>query len=153
MKLQNAIDLLRSEYGASLVELAITLPLLLLLLMGVVDFGRCFYLAVEVVGAAQAGVEYGMQNPTDTTGMSNAAKDDAPNVPNLTVAAPTYGCECSDGTQYSAGCATTPTTCTYNVVYRVSVTASTTYTPLIPWPGVPSSVTLSTTAKMRTGKT
>jgi Flp pilus assembly protein TadG len=152
MKFKNPIDLLRNEHGSSLVELAFTLPLLLLLLMGAVDFGRAFYMAVEVVGAAHAGAEYGAQNPTDTAGMKIAAQDDAPNVASLSVTTPTYGCECSDGTQYSASCTSQPTTCAYNVVYLVKVTASATYTPMVPWPGVPSSLTLSKTAQMRSGK-
>jgi Flp pilus assembly protein TadG len=152
MKLKNSINLLSSEYGSSLVELAFTLPLLMLLLMGAVDFGRAFYMAVEVVGAAHAGAEYGAQNPTDTAGMKTAAQDDAPNVSSLSVPTPTYGCECSDGTQYSASCASQPTTCTNNVVYLVKVTASATYAPIVPWPGVPPSLTLTKTAEMRSGK-
>lgn len=153
MRFKKPIDLLRNEHGASLIELAITLPLLLLLLMGAVDFGRAFYLALEIAGAAQAGAEYGSENPTDTAGMKTAAQDDAPNVPSLTVTTPTYGCECSDGTGFSASCSSQPTSCTYNVVYLVTVTVSTTYTPLVPWPYVPSSLTLTNTSKMRSGKT
>ena len=98
MKKRNRFHLLRDENGASLVELAFVLPLFPLLLFGVVDFGRAFYVSVEIAGAAQAAAVYGSQNPTDTTGMQTAAQDDAPNVPNLSVGTPTYGCECSDGT-------------------------------------------------------
>ena len=67
-----------SEAGNSLVETGFFLPLLLLLLMGVADFGRAYYLAIEVAGAAHAGAVYGAQNITDTTGMQNAAKLNAP---------------------------------------------------------------------------
>jgi hypothetical protein len=108
---------------------------------------------VEIAGAASAGAEYGVTNPTDTAGMKTAAQDDAPNVPSLSVTTPTYGCECSDGTGYSASCTSAPTSCTYNVVYKVTVTVSATYTPLVPWPHVPSSLTMTNTAEMRSGKT
>jgi Flp pilus assembly protein TadG len=151
MKLKNRLHCLRDVDGASLVELAIVLPLFLLLLFGAVDFGRAYFLATEVAGAAHAGAEYGAQNPTDTAGIETAATDDAPNVPNLSVGTPSYGCECSDGTLYSASCNPAPTTCSANVVYRVSVTVSATYTPLFPWPKLPSSMSFSSTAVMRSG--
>jgi len=151
MKKRNRFDLLRNEYGGSLVELAMTLPLFALMLLGSVDFGRAYFLATEVAGAAHAAAVYGSQNPTDTTGMQTAAQDDAPNVPNLSVTTPTYGCECADGSSYSASCATTPSSCpsSLNVVYRVNVTVTGTYTPLLPWPGIPSSLSFSSTASMR----
>ncbi len=141
--------LLQGDRGASLVELALVLPLLMLLLMGAVDFGRAFYLAMEISGAAQAGAEYGTQNPTDTTGMSAAAQYDAPDVPNLVVAAPTYGCECASGTGFSASCANTPSCPSSNIVYRVTVSVSATYSPWFPWPKLPSSISLSSSATMR----
>lgn len=138
------------EQGSSLVELALTAPFLLLLLFGAIDIGRVYYLSMEVVGAAHAGAEYAVGNPTDTAGIQAAAAADAPNVPGLTTGTPTYGCECSDGTSYSANCGTTPT-CLNNVVYRVSVTATATYQTWFPWPGIPKSFTLSNSASMRSG--
>jgi Flp pilus assembly protein TadG len=149
MRRQSLSALPHSEHGASLVEMAILLPLFMLLLMGAVDFGRALYLSTEIVGAAQAAAVYGAQNPTDTTGMTAAAKDDAPAVSNLSVTNASYGCECSDGTSYSASCAAIPSCNTTTEVYRVNVTVTGAYTPLFPWPGVPSSIPLSSSASMR----
>jgi Flp pilus assembly protein TadG len=151
MKKRNRFDWLRDERGGSLVELGAMLPLFALMLIAVVDFGRAYYLAIEVAGAAHAAAMYGSQNPTDKTGMQNAAQDDAPNVPNLSVGTPTYGCECADGSSYSQNCSTTPSSCpsSLNVVYRVNVTVTGTYTPLLPWPGIPSSLALTSSASMR----
>ena len=143
--------LVRAERGASLVELALVLPILFLLLMGAVDYGRAFYLAMEVSGAAQAGAEYGSLYPTDSTGMVSAAQADAPNVSNLSVATPAYGCECADGTAYSTNCTTMPSCPSNNIVYRVTVATSATYAPLFPWPNIPSSMFLSSSATMRAG--
>jgi Flp pilus assembly protein TadG len=144
---------LREEGGASLVELAFVLPLFPLLLFGAIDFARAFYISVELAGAAQGAALYGSANPTDVTGMQSVAQDDAPNVPNLSVSTPTTGCECPDGTLYSQNCTAPPTTCTGGVFYvnRVNVTVTGTYSPLIPWPGVPSSMTLTSSASMRSG--
>jgi Flp pilus assembly protein TadG len=151
MKKRNRLDLFRNENGASLVELALIFPLFVLLMLGSVDFGRAYYLAIEVAGAAQAAAVFGSKNPADTAGMKVAAQDDAPNVPNLTVTTPTYGCECADGSSYSASCTTTPTTCPNNigVVYRVNVTVSATYTPIVKLPAVGSTMTFTSTASMR----
>jgi Flp pilus assembly protein TadG len=143
--------LLLSEHGSSLVELAFLTPLLMLLLLGTVDFGRAYYIASEVAGAAHAGAIYASGSPTDNTGIENAATDDAPGVPGLIVATPTYGCECSDGSAFSANCGATPTCTGNNVVYKVTVTVTATYHPWFPWPGVPSSIHFSRSATMRSG--
>lgn len=140
---------LREEHGASLVELAIVLPAFLLLLLGAVDFGRAYYLSMEIAGAAEAAAVYGSQNPTDTAGMQLAALKNAPNVSNASVASATYGCECPDGSNYSASCSTTPTCTGTTSVYRVDVTVTATYSPLFPWPGIPSSIALASSASMR----
>jgi Flp pilus assembly protein TadG len=154
MKKRNRFDLLRGEHGASLVELALLLPLFPLLLLGAVDFGRAFYLQMELAGAVHAAAMYGSQNPSDTAGMKTVAQDDAPNVPGLTVNTPTYGRECSDGTSYSAGPGTMPACTGLTGVYRVNVTVTATYTPLFPWSWagmgrIPSSFTFSSSASAR----
>ena len=43
--------------GVSAVEFALILPLLLTLVGGAVDFGRCFYTHIAVTNAARAGAE------------------------------------------------------------------------------------------------
>jgi Flp pilus assembly protein TadG len=152
MKKRDRFHLLRDENGASLVELAFVLPLFPLLLFGSLDFARAFYVSVEIAGAAQAAALYGSQNPTDTSGMQTAAKDDAPDVPNLSAGTTTYGTECSDGTHYTANTQTMPTVSTCSgatPVYRINVTVTGTYSPLIPWPGVPSSMSLTSSASTR----
>lgn len=142
-----------SEEGSSIVEVALAVPVLLALMVGVVDFGRAYYLAMEVAGAAHAGAEYGVQSPSDATGIKAAAAADAPDVPNLTVATPVYGCECSDGTSFSTSCVNKPTCTANNVVYSVKVTVSASYKTLFPWPGLPSTMPISNSATMRSGGT
>jgi Flp pilus assembly protein TadG len=44
------------ERGAAAVEMAVVLPLLLLMLGGIVDFGRAFYTEVSLTNAARDGV-------------------------------------------------------------------------------------------------
>src|SRR5437870_2601945 len=46
------------ERGQSLVEFALALPVLLLLLLGLADFGRAFYYTSTIANAARVGAEY-----------------------------------------------------------------------------------------------
>jgi TadE-like protein len=46
------------QSGQSLVELALALPVLLLILLGLADFGRAFYYTTAIASAARAGAEY-----------------------------------------------------------------------------------------------
>jgi len=54
-----------SERGQSLVELAISLVLLLVLLSGAVEFGIAFFQFVQLRDAAQEGALYGSMNPSN----------------------------------------------------------------------------------------
>jgi Flp pilus assembly protein TadG len=58
----------KSERGQSLVELAISLVLLLLLLSGAVELGMAFFQYVQLRDAAQEGALYGSMNPPANAG-------------------------------------------------------------------------------------
>lgn len=142
------LNIFRSEQGTSLVETAVLVPSLMMVLIGAIDFGRAYYIANEVAGAAQAAAVYGSTNVTDTTGMTNTAKFDAPDVSGLSVT-PAWGCECSDGTKGSVSCTSTPTGCSANAVYYATVTTSATYSPLFPWKGINTSISIARSSTMR----
>jgi Flp pilus assembly protein TadG len=61
----------RSHYGRgqSLVEVALVLPILLIIMMGLLDFGRAFYIQVALRDAADEGAVYAAIHPNDTTGI------------------------------------------------------------------------------------
>lgn len=48
----------RSESGQSLVEVALTLPVLLLILIGLADFGRAFHYSIQISDAAREAASY-----------------------------------------------------------------------------------------------
>jgi hypothetical protein len=121
-----------------------------LLLFAAIDFARAYFLSTELTGAALAGAEYGIQNRTDTSGIKAAAQADAPDVPNLSVSTPTWGCECSDGTSSSTSCTSKPTCSGTDLVYWTSVQTSSTYTSIYPWNGIPSTITITQSARVRT---
>ena len=70
--------LLADESGASLVELALILPILLLLMVGSLDLGSAFVRKMELSNAAKAGIQYAMvRKPLegDVTAITNAVTD------------------------------------------------------------------------------
>ena len=141
-------SVLRRVEGSALIELALLLPVFLLLFIGTVDFGRGFFAAIEVATAANAAANYGAQQPWDTAGIKAAATQGAPTVNNLTSTVST-GCECADGTSVRPGCSSAPSNCSANIVTYVQVTTSVAYTPLFEYPGLPASWNLQSTAQMR----
>lgn len=56
---------LRGQRGQSVVELALVLPILLLLLLGMVDFGRLGAAYLSLQHAAREGVRLGITGATD----------------------------------------------------------------------------------------
>ncbi len=62
-------NLKKSERGQSLVELAISLMVILMVLAGAVDFGRAFFAIIALRDAAQEGVLYASVNPDDEAGI------------------------------------------------------------------------------------
>ncbi len=151
----------QANSGQSLVEVALMLPFLLLLLIGVIEIGRYAYIGILVGNAARAGAAFGTQNnvqSVNTVGIKNAAVNDF--VSNgqpgsaLTVnSAVTCGCD-NGGVVTTAGCsaATNPTagTCAAgHWVVILTVTASGTFNSLFNYPGIPSSIAISRAASMR----
>ena len=144
--------LCKADHGASLVELALVTPILLLLVFGAVDFGHAYYVNIELVNAAHAGAEYGSLNPTLTDGITTAAVQSAPNLHlSASAVAVKSGCECSVGTAYhdQNSCSPAPACPNATLVNRVQVTTTTTYQTLVPWGVIPSSFKWSRTATIR----
>lgn len=135
------------ERGSAMVESALVIPVMILALLGAVDFSRAYYAQIEVTSAAQAGANYGLANINDTSGMKSAAVLDAPDVPTLTAAA-TTGCECADGTGVTPICTTAPSCSTLLVDY-IEVDTTATINTTLPYPGIPSTLTLSGKAHVR----
>ena len=50
------LKVFNSDSGTSLIEMTLLLPILFLLLMGTVDFGRAYYLEIEVSRAAHTSI-------------------------------------------------------------------------------------------------
>ena len=128
--------------GTSSVELAIILPVLMLIVLGTVDFGRFAYHYIAVTNAARAGAEYATMNPYLSAGavtwrsqVQQTARDELVNQvgcdPNLLTTTVTVTIE-SSGLRH----------------VRVDAVYSSFQT-LISWPGIPDTVTLGSSVVMR----
>lgn len=56
------------DEGAAAVELALLLPLLLTILLGILGFGRAFHTQLELSNAAQEGARYMVFSPSASVG-------------------------------------------------------------------------------------
>ena len=78
----------RNERGQSLTELAITLPILVLLLLGTLDFGMAIFSYSMLRDAAQEGAFYGSFNPTDVEEIENRARNISPRADDVVFSSP-----------------------------------------------------------------
>ncbi len=65
------------QRGQSLVELALLLPVLLLILLGVFDLGRVWRACVVISNAAREGAYYGSMHPSETNTIKQRAVAEA----------------------------------------------------------------------------
>lgn len=73
----------RGEGGQSFVEMALSLVFLLVLLGGVVDLGRMFWVFVTLRDAAQEGASYASFCPADIAGIQARIRNSSTNPVNL----------------------------------------------------------------------
>jgi Flp pilus assembly protein TadG len=140
------------QSGQALVELALALPILLLLALGVVEIGRYAYISILIGNAAHAGAVFGSQGTWSTDpatiqkaaqfdfagGTTGGSKGNGLDVSSLTVTSTTScGCD-SAGTVTNAACDSTPS-CAAGAhwVVVVTVTASGKFCSLFNYPGLP----------------
>ena len=69
---------INNERGQSLVELAVSLPVLILILLGTVDFGMAIFSYAILRDAAQEGALYGSFNPANKAEIENRARNISP---------------------------------------------------------------------------
>lgn len=152
---------LRCDSGSAFVELALTLPLLLLLLIGCVELGRMAYAAIEVSNAARAAVAFGAQNHVtagDPNDMKLAASTDAADLTSMGATLtwttpPTQACACDTGSSNPSPttgyCSTPASACAGTYVVYVQAQPTATVNTMFNYPGLPTSFTLHGFAQMR----
>ena len=140
--------LLSCQRGAAVVEFAVAVPVFAFMLIGLIETTRYTFFGITAAHAARAAVQYGAQNvvtAADTTGMKNAATADVGN-PSAWTVTPTHLCT-SSGSVIT--CPNGSGAMVSSLTYFVQVQVTGTFTPLIRYPGLPSSVPVTASATMR----
>jgi Flp pilus assembly protein TadG len=155
------------ESGASLIEFALFLPLLMATLFGMLNLGRFAYLTIEISSAAHAGAQYGslhQANANNNTQIEQAACNDVPDIPAcsstcsgsatsncLTVPTPTLACYCSNAPGTAISCSSS---CSAPAVQidNLTVTATGTFNSWIPFPPFTNTLTITRQASMAVGQ-
>ncbi len=152
--MRNVLRRWRSESGGALVELAVALPVVVVVFAATIDFARVFNTAMALTDAARAGVQYGAfnsANSNDTAGMQTVATN-ATNITGITAVA-TQTCVCAtDAGVFDSTPVLCTSTCTSpkHMVVTVTVTTSKTFTTIMTgFPSIPGSVNLTRTATLR----
>lgn len=133
----------RARDGIASVEFALALPVLVSILTLLVDFGMGFYEKMQVEDAAQAGAHYALLYGWDSSAIQSAVTG-ATTLSGVTASpAPTQTCGCASGSgitvmDCSGTCANGLSPGTY-----VTVNAQATYVPLIAYPVLGTTVTLT----------
>lgn len=73
--MEHATSTTTRQHGQSVVELAIAMPLLLVLLLGTIDAGRVFAEYIQMRNAAVEGATFGSRHPFDNSGIATAADE------------------------------------------------------------------------------
>ncbi|MDQ6932702.1 MAG: pilus assembly protein [Candidatus Eremiobacteraeota bacterium] len=144
-------SMLKDERGVSLIEAAITVPLLLLLVFGLIDVGRYANFSILVSNAARSGVQYGAQNlgtSYDSAGMQSAALSDGQDGQNIAglSAVASHSCKCADGS--ASTCLATDCSLSHRIVW-VTVSVSGAFSSLGRYPGIPDPFNVTTTTTRR----
>jgi len=153
--------------GAVAVEVGVLAPLLVILAIGIVDFGNLLNNDQALAAAARIGAEYARNSPicqagiqvlntppvnaACTTGIQNAMT----NSMNYGVGALTFPasfpltCECDDAT--SIACTSSCAAAARPAPNRlfITVSASQSFTPMIAWPGMPSAINGGTEIRLQ----
>ena len=118
-------------------EFALIAPVLIILMLGVVDFGRVYFAYVSVTNAARDGADYASQNTTaagDVTGIKQAALGDTGQLLHTSATNPTVAVATGNDGQ--------------GRLYA-DVKVHYTFTTIFPWPGLPSSMAVERTVRTR----
>lgn len=88
--------------GQTLVEFALILPLLLLIVFGIFEFGRVIYIYSNLFNATREGVRYGVTTPRDYAGIANQVQEAVIAVPDTDVSVQVwYDDGPNSGTQFT----------------------------------------------------
>jgi Flp pilus assembly protein TadG len=136
--------------GSVAAEFAVVVPAIFLIAAGIADFGLLATKSIALTGTTRTGAEYARTHPADMIGIQNSMQSSMSFAPALTFPA-TFPrtCECEDETAIACteSCATFGRPGPNRVFMRIS--ASQAFIPLVPWPGIPATLTAATEVRLQ----
>jgi len=136
--------------GSVAAEFAIVAPMILLIAAGIADFGMLAKKSAALAGTTRIGAEYARLYPADTAGIQNSMRNSMSFSPALGFPASfPQSCECDDKASIACteSCATVGRPGPNRVF--ITISASQAFTPLVPWPGIPASLTAATAIRLQ----
>jgi len=127
----------RGDRAQSMVEFALVAPFLIILMLGVIDYGRVYFAYVSVTNGARTGADFASDSTTaaaNIDGIRSAALAETLELLNTS----------SDNPQVSVVTGTD----SQGRVYA-DVTMQYTFTTIFPWPGLPDSMEVTRTVRAR----
>ena len=125
--------------GLGAIELGFIAPVLLVLLLGILDFGMAFWEQMQIANAADAGAQWGMSNSYDQTSIRTVAQS-ATNLGSAVSVTPSNVCGCPNNTGITSGFGTPPscTTCPDGSTAQPYIVVNTQicYSTIFSWPGL-----------------
>jgi Flp pilus assembly protein TadG len=142
---------LKDQRGAAFVEFALATPVLVLLAVGLAEFGLGYFAKAQVAAAAQTGLRYAYAKGFNSTNISSAVTGSSSKLTISANPAPSQFCGCVVSNAVVSSSCTGTNSCANGDKPRtyVSVSASATYTPLMTLPGMPASYAITSTAQGR----
>lgn len=142
--------MIRDSRGVAAVEFALIAPMLLIILAGLVDYGMYAHQQMQVQELSRRAAEYVVQGGQESNVQADIINtSDFYNTPDanrtsLPQFSGTIACECANGIASTDPTCKTPCPTDGDYLrsyYEAKVTA--TYTPIIPWTGLSSTITLT----------
>jgi len=133
------------EEGSAIIEFGISMGLLMLMLLGMAELARVAYAAIEVSSAAHAAAQFASWKSaaaSNSGGITNAAtaNSDLP----ISVSSVAVSCVCADTSLTPSSCSDNKTCTKGNsaMIETVTVQTQVSFSPLIHYPGGPTTYTL-----------
>lgn len=126
------------DAGSAAVEFAITVPILVVIVIGIIDYASAVNLSTKLYNGARAAAQYALHYPGDASGTSSGAASAAQNATNdssMTVTSVTTTCKCVNSS--TGAISSTASSCTstcgtgFTLGHFLTVTTQQTFTPTI----------------------
>jgi Flp pilus assembly protein TadG len=141
----------RVESANSIVEVALIMPVLVLILIGAAELGRLAFASIEVNNAAYAGAAFGSRNhgtASDSADIATAASNDGANVAGLSTSS-SVSCVCTNGATMTCSNAASNCVSPARIQEFVQVSTTASVNPMFNYPGLSTTWVLHGQATLR----